>query len=73
MAGATPAATPEPGGYGTILRLKRVDLEPGAMPPMEGHTHDGSFVLSVAEGSICYTLKPSVHDNTVTGGGLRLV
>jgi len=44
---------------GRTLRLKRVRLEPGATPPEEGHSHDGSFVLSVEEGAICYELLSS--------------
>jgi hypothetical protein len=39
----------------TIVGLKRVDFEAGATIGEEGHPHDGSFVLSVATGAVCYT------------------
>jgi hypothetical protein len=66
VAGASPPASPAPGSFDIILRLKRVDMDPGAIPPLGGHVHEDSFVLTVAEGSICYTHKPSVHDSRVT-------
>ncbi len=55
--------TPEP-EY--TLRLKRVDLWLGAVTT-EGHPHDGSFVLTVDSGAVCYTLlEPAVNGTVVT-------
>jgi hypothetical protein len=61
--GTPPPGTPEP----PELRLKRVCLEQDTNWPSASHGHDGSFVLSVEAGAICYTyLEPIDSVVTVT-------
>jgi hypothetical protein len=62
----TPAPTVGPGTPEPeyTLRLKRVDLWLGAVTS-EGHAHDGSFVLFVDTGAVCYTLLDPVESGTV--------
>lgn len=67
---ATPEVVPRPDATPTPmadLRLKKVTLEPNAVPSTEGDSHNGAFVLSVESGTICYTyLEADGDDPTVT-------